>query len=207
MLKAPYIKQPDPMSCALACYAMVAKHFFPQISFSEIAKISDWKPEYVIWSFKFWLWIMDKGITIEEYDVIDYKAWANEGLEGLRKSTSEKEFNYYINNSFDLESYSEDIKKILAHPNFTYHRIKPTFEMLKTAVKNGNICEVVVDARTLQGRDGFSLHRVVVLGADDNFVTFHDPGDKPNVKVAKDLFVKAWLETVTDSELCIYKQA
>ena len=207
MLKVPYIKQPDNSSCALACYYMVAKHFFPQVSFDEIAKISDWKPGYVVWAFKFWLWIMDKGIKIIEYDSTGYEVWAEEGLEGLRKSTSEKEFNYYLTHSFDLESYSKDIRKMLKHPNFTFHRRKPTFELLESAVKNERVCEVVLDSRTLKGREGFALHRVVMLDVSKNSVRFHDPADKPNVKVSKDLFIKSWLEAVSESELCIYEKS
>ena len=205
MLKIPYIKQPDNSSCALACYYMVAKHFFLEVSFDKVAKISDWKPGYVVWAFKFWLWIMDEGIKITEYDSTGYEAWAKEGLEGLRKSTSEKEFKYYIDHSFDLESYSQDIKKMLKHPNFTFHRIKPTFETLESAVRRGKVCEVVLDSRTLKGREGFALHRVVILAIDKDFVILHDPAAKPNVKISKDLFIKSWLEAVSESELCIYE--
>jgi len=63
----------------------------------------------------------------------------------------------------------------------------------------------VLDSRTLKGREGFALHRVVILAIDKDFVTLHDPADKPNVKVKKDLFIKSWLGAVSESELCIYE--
>ncbi|HVZ67165.1 MAG TPA: cysteine peptidase family C39 domain-containing protein [Patescibacteria group bacterium] len=204
MLKIPYIKQPDDNSCALACYTMVAKYFFPEVSLEEIAKISDWEEGYVVWAFKFWLWIMGRGIKITDYDLLDAKTWARDGLEGLKKSVSEKEFNFYINNTKDINSYSHDIKKVLTNHNFFFFRQKPTFETLEKSINENKICEVVLDAGTLSGQNFFSLHRVVVLEVDDNKIIFHDPANKPNVEIGKDLFVKAWLEAVSEPELCIY---
>ncbi|MCR4324419.1 MAG: hypothetical protein NUV69_01905 [Candidatus Curtissbacteria bacterium] len=202
----PYVKQPEPTSCALACYTMVAKHFFPESTFEQIAEISNWQKGYVVWAFKFWLWIIDKDIKITEYDTLDYDAWAKEGLHGLKKSVSEKEFNYYLNNSKDLESYSEDIAKVLQHPNFTLVQKKPTFEQLEEAVNSEKVCEVVLDSRTLRDHDGFSLHRVVVLGINKDEITFHDPAFAPNTKVSKEKFIKSWLEAVSEPELCVYER-
>jgi len=49
MLKIPYFKNYG-KACALACYAMVAKYFFPKTTFKQIAKITQWEPGYVIWA-------------------------------------------------------------------------------------------------------------------------------------------------------------
>lgn len=206
MLNIPYISQPDHMSCALACYTMVAKYFFPETNLEEIVKISDWQKGYVVWSFKFWLWIMDKGVRVTEYDLIDSQAWANDGIEGLRKSVSEKEFDFYIHNTKNIESYSEDIKKVLTHPNFTYIQEKPRFEILERAVSDGKICEVVLDSRTLRDREGFSLHRVVVLGIKNGKVYFHDPAMEEKDEITIEKFKEAWLTAVNEPELCIYEK-
>jgi len=185
---------------------MVAKYFFPEISLEEIAKISDWQKGYVVWAYKFWLWIMDKGIKIEEYDLIDTNAWAEEGLEGLKKSVSEKEFNYYVENTKDIESYSQDIKKILSHPSFVFHRQKPTFDLLEHSLLTNSVCEVVLDSRTLRDREGFSLHRVVIKGIENGKVFFHDPARENEGEVSIEKFKNAWLESVSEPELCIYSR-
>lgn len=185
---------------------MVAKYFFPEVTFDEIAKISAWQPGYVVWSFKFWLWIMSKGVRIKEYDTLDYELWIRKGVEGLRKSVSEKEFKFYKQNTKDIKTYSKDIARVLKNPKFSFSRRKPMFSDLEENVKDGKICEVVLDSRTLKGKKGFSLHRVVVLDKNDDSVIFHDPADKPNVKVGKKLFIKSWLEAVSEPELCIYEK-
>ncbi len=205
MLNVPYIEQPDQNSCALACYVMVAKYFFPETTFEEIAQVSDWQKGYVIWPFKFWLWLLEKDIKIEDYDLIDAGKWANEGITGLKESVSEKEFDYYIKNTKDIDSYAADIKKVLQNPEFAYHKEKPTLQLLKDAVQSGTICEVVLNAGVLRDTSDFILHRVVVLDISDTEIIFHDPALGPNIQADKEKFENAWLSAVSEPELCIYK--
>ncbi|MCJ7804892.1 hypothetical protein MUP35_04145 [Patescibacteria group bacterium] len=207
MLKIPYFKNRG-KACALACYAMVAKYFFPGTTFSQIAKISQWEPGYVIWGFKFWHWIMEKGIKIDDYDLIDYEAWAKEGIEGLKKSVPKKFFEDYQKNSKDLAGLSKDIPKVINHKNFNYHRQKPTFKDLLKAFRQGAVCEVTLNSATLEGINDFWPHRVVILDIDDKNITFHDPGKKsrPARKESLELFKKAWLKDMSEPELCIYRK-
>jgi len=208
MLNIPYISNPG-KACALACYTMTSKYFFPETTFEQVAKISDWEPGYVIWPFKFWLWIMDKGIKVVDYDLIDLQKWADEGMAGLKKSVSEKEFNYYLKNTKNLESYSADIKKVLNHPNFIYNQRKPEFQDLEQAFQKGAVCEVVLNSNILDGENGFEMHRVVVLDITDNDIIFHDPRKsipRPERKENKKLFEKAWLG-LAEPELCAYSLA
>lgn len=195
----------------MSCYTMTARYFFPEVNFDRIAEISDWHPGYVVWGFKFWLWMMGKGIKITEYDLLDLSLWAEQGIEGLKNSISEKEYNFIISKTKDINSYSDDIRKVLNHPNFTFKKQKPTWEDLEKAFREGAVCEAVLDSKTLNGQVGFALHRVVVLDIDndDKKITFHDPS-KTNPKPAKeesiDLFKKAWLDSLEDPELCVYKK-
>lgn len=208
MLDIPYEKNPG-NACALACYTMTSRYFFPKVIFKQIAKISEWTPGYVVWAFKFWLWIMDKGIKIVDYDIIDLQAWAEKGIEGLKENVSEKELKYYVEHTKDIESYSDDIKKVLAHPNFTHKQERPNWNDLLEAYEDGAVCEITLDSASLDQKEGFSMHRVVVLNLDDKFITFHDPRKNkflPKRKESIELFQKAWLEKVDGPELCIYKK-
>lgn len=65
MLVIPFIRSPGGNACALASYTMVAKYFFPETSLEKISKISHWEPRYVVWAFKFWLWLMDKVVPLK----------------------------------------------------------------------------------------------------------------------------------------------
>lgn len=206
MLDIPFVKSPSENACALASYAMVAKYFFPETSLEKISKISHWEPRYVVWAFKFWLWLMDKGIKVTEYDRIDYKAWAEKGIEGLRKSTSKKELEFYQNNTKDINSYSVDVQRVLQHRNFLHKKKSPTFTDLENACNEGFPCEVVLNSQIMDNGQRFTLHRVIPLKITGNFVIFHDPDFGPARKVTRDLFEKSWLE-IAEPELCIYQRS
>ncbi len=204
MLNIPYESNPG-NACALACYTMVARWYFPDITFEEMGEICDYEPGYVIWPFKFWLWIMGKGIRITDYDVIDYHAWSNLGTEGLKQSISDKEFNFIKKNTKSLDAYPEVIKQVLAHKRFSYIQKKPRLEHVEEAFANGAVCEVVLDSHTLDRMEGFALHRVVVVDVTKDEIVFHDPRKTPQParRESKEHFVKAWVQA---PELCVYQK-
>lgn len=205
MLDIPYFKNPG-KACALACYAMTANYFFSGTTFEEIARISDWTPGYIIWPFKFWLWIMDQGVKVTDYDLINLEEWAQAGIAGLQNSINEKEFNFYIAGTKDIDACQNDIIKIIKHPNFIYHQRKPNFEDLESHFRTGAVCEAVLDSKTLDRETGFSLHRVVILDVNEEFVLFHDPRQepRPSRRESRKLFKRAWLD-IDEPELCVYK--
>ena len=80
---------------------------------------------------------------------------------------------------------------------------------MQQAFERGAVCEVVLDAVTLDNKKGkIALHRAVVLGMNDREVTFHDPRtNKPRPKRKENikLFKKAWLDALESPELCVYE--
>jgi hypothetical protein len=187
---------------------MTAQYFFPDVTFKEMAELSDWTPGYVVWPFKFWKWIMDKDIKIIDYDLIDLNLWAKEGLSGFKKSISEKEFKWMCENSKNIESLHQDIKEVVNHKNFTYPNHLAKFSDLQQSFNKGSVCEVVLDACTLDKEEGYSPHRVVITDITKDSIVFHDPRipPMPNRKELTEHFVKAWLEVEEDPELCVYSK-
>ncbi len=207
MLEIPYIQPPDDYSCALASHAMVASYFNLHVSIDEVAIIVDWHPGKAVWGFKFWDFLLQEGITITDYDLIDYEAWALRGLTGLKESVPKEEYDFYLNATHDIHALSALIPQIFDKPGFVYVRRKPTFADLQHAIAQGAVCEVVLDARALDGKTGFSLHRVVVLEVTDSSVVFHDPRPvTPRAARVETVehFCRAWLSAVNAPELCVY---
>ena len=205
----PYVGNPG-NACALACYTMAAKYFFPETTFDELAKVARWVPGYVVWEMPFWNWIMKQGVHVTNYDLIDYQAWANKGLEGLRLAIPETEFNYYVENTHDIESYTTDIQANFANPLFEHKQVKPTWDDLLREWNEGAVCNIVLNWKALDNQDGFGLHQVVILDITDTHIEFHDPRgkehEKPNRKETIEHFVYAWLETVDAPSLVTYKK-
>lgn len=197
-------------ACALACYTMVAKYFFNDLTFDDIAKISRWEPGYVVWEMPFWNFMLEQGIKVTNFDAIDYKVWSEDGIDGLKKSLPATEFEYYKKNTFDLESFSSDIKQLFQNPNFTHHKRNPTWDDLVRLHHEDAVCNVVLCANALDHKEGLDLHQVSILYVSDSEVEFHDPRgkgkEKPNRKESVEHFRYAWLERVVAPSLCAYQR-
>lgn len=176
MKDVPYHDNPG-NACALACYTMVAQYLLPKanITFEQLAKIGNWREGYVVWEFPIWKWLMDKGIYITDYDVIDYDAWAKDGVSGLQNSIPAEEFNWYKENTYDLDEVTGHIQEAFAHSNFNYIRKKPDWDDVVAEYNRPGICDLVLNSHALNRKEGFAAHRVVIIEITDTEVVFHDP--------------------------------
>lgn len=208
MLSIPY--QTSPLNaCSLACATMISRYYFPDMSIEDVAQISGWHADYVLWSYQFWLWMMDHGIKVSDIDLIDMESWAKNGVAGLQQSVPEKEFIYMKTHTYNLEDLTEYVQKVHEHPLFAYNRRKPAWKDLTQAIGKNIPVEVVLESYTLDRCEkGFALHRVVVLDITDTEVIFHDPRPQPRAfrKEPIDHFKKAWLVALNEPELCVYEK-
>jgi len=185
---------------------MVAKSYFPETTLEDIAKISCWQPGYVVWGFRFWLWMMDKGVSITNYDQFDLEQWSKKGLRGLEMSVSREAFKYYIAHSLDLEKETEYLTQVRKHPNFLYKQVKPALEELSKSLNSNSAVEVILNSSANEKSASLTLHRVVVLDINQKQVIFHDPQIGPNTEVSMQEFENAWLKKNPEPELCVYSQ-
>lgn len=176
MKTVPYHNNPG-NACALACYTMVAQYLLPDkgVTFEQLGKIANWRKGYVVWEFPVWKWLMDRGIAISDYDVIDYALWAKEGVEGLRKSLPQDEFTWYAENTYDLNEVTKHLRDVFDHPNFSYEQRKATWDDIVVEYNKPGICDIVLNAHALNNKEGFAAHRVVLIEITDKEVIFHDP--------------------------------
>ena len=174
--KVPYHDNPG-NACALACYTMIAQYLLPDagITFEQLGKVAGWRKGYVVWEFPVWKWLMDRGVHITDYDVIDYDAWVKQGVEGLRKSVPEEEFKWYEANTYDLNEVTGHIKEAFDQPNLTFIHKKATWKNVLDEYNKPGICDMVLNSRALNNKEGFAAHRVVLIEITDKEVVFHDP--------------------------------
>jgi hypothetical protein len=118
---------------------------------------------------------MDKGLHVTAYDVIDYNAWAKQGVSGLQKSIPEDEFTWYQHNTYNLDDVTGHIQQACDHPNFTYLHRKPTWEDVVSEYQKTGLCDVVLNAQALNRKEGFVAHRVVIVEITNQEVVFNDP--------------------------------
>lgn len=204
----PYIISPATNACALACYQMTARSFFPDVDAGEIARITGWKPNRIVWAFPFWLWMMERGVLIREYDTIDYVAWAERGIAGLAESLDAASLDYVTQRTGDLTACEEPLRRCLEHPGFSFSRQEPDLTTLRRSLSPTSVCEAAVCSMRLDREPGFSLHKVVVLEAPDERIILHDPvwpgaSPRPFYEVAVEDFMPAWQ---LGKELTVYER-
>ena len=164
-------------SCALSCYTMVARYLLPEldITFEQLAEIADYREGYVVWGFRVWKWMMDRGTHITNYDVIDYDGWVKRGIGGLRESVGEANFRYYTEHTYDLEKVGEEAGSAFGHENFTYVRKEIGWEDVMREFGKSGICDLAIDMSSFRGKEELTLHRVVLIDITEREVVFHDP--------------------------------
>lgn len=179
MKNIPFVNNPG-NACALACYTMAAQYLLPDqhITFEQLAKVAGWKKGYVVWQFPVWHWLMEQGVRITDYDTIDYEAWASEGTAGLKKSIPEQEFNFYEENTYDLEAEGKLVGQMYEHPNFTYIKKVLTWPDVESEFARPGLCDITLNLQALNHEPGFNVHRVVLLDISGEQVIFHDPSAK-----------------------------
>lgn len=194
-------------SCALCCYVMAARFLLPDqdISFEQMARVADYHKGYVVWGGAVWLWMMERGIHICDFDVIDYDAVTRNGVDGLRESTTAQDFEFYYKNTYDLAKSMREMTEVYRHPFFQYRHGRVGWDDVEREFRKPGICDVTLDMGLVDaGRSG--LHRVILLDIADDNVAFHDPnrtGDGAERHVEKKVFRQA-MESLGDAELCRY---
>ena len=196
-------------SCALSCYTMAARYLWPEkdITFDKLAEIAGYVNGYCVWGFPVWRWMIEQGAEIVDIDVIDYEAWAKEGLEGFMKSVSPKNFEWFASHSFDIEKDTKNLQKLFGNPRFSFVKKVANWDDVVREFAKPGICDVTIDARVLNGAEGYSLHRVLLLDITDNEVVFHDPDIEDtgaNRRAKLESFRKAFLAVPDGAEICRY---
>jgi hypothetical protein len=156
---------------------MIAQYLLhdASITFKQLGKIAGWRKNYVVWEFPIWKWLMDQGVYITDYDIIDYDAWSREGIAGLKSSIPSEEFKWYEENTYDLNEVTGHVQQAFVHANFTGIRKKPTWEEVVAEYGKPGICDIVLNSHALNRKEGFAAHRVVLIEITGEEVIFHDP--------------------------------
>lgn len=207
MKNAPYHRNPG-NACALACYTMVAQYLFPEkdFTFKQFGEIANWKSGYVVWGFALWVWLMDQGMFMTNYDSINYEAWASHGIKGLKADISDEAFKFYKEGTYDLEAESKQVTKMYIHPHFTYIQKNPSWSDVVSEHNKPGICDVVLNSCALNKREGYALHRVVILDITESEVAFHDPNKDGSGEGRRESLshFQTVFESIKDAELTRY---
>ena len=193
-LEVPFFgNTPDNTHCFQAALKMVLKCFRPSEDYSWAAldEITAKVDGLGTFPFAGLAWLQSRGFDVRNVELMDNGRFANEGR------------------SYLVEFFGKDLVAATALPpdlsreqaaaatfvsNVSSETRIPEVDDLRRFLADGYLVICNVNSRTLNEREGYSGHFVVVTSCDSAEVVAHDPGPPPNPnrRVPVALFERAW---------------
>ena len=172
---------------------MVLKSFRPaeEYSWAELDAITAKAEGVGTWPFAGLTWLHEQGFDVRNIELMDNRRFALEGRSYIVEFLGE-DIVAATPLLPDLSSEQAAAAKFVETVRCET-RI-PGFEDLRRLLADGYLAICNVNSRTLNERDGYSGHFVVVTSCDANELVLHDPGPppRPQRRVPEGLFDKAW---------------
>lgn len=188
-----YSNTPDDTHCVQAAFKMAAEYYRPDLvlSFEKWDEITNKKKDGWTWTMSGLLWLKGNGFDVEDIEPFDYREFIRSGKEYLRELFGDDVADIQEKMS-DVHQEQEISKEFIKVIHVEERR--PTFEDVRAFLDSGYLVMMNVNARTLNGRDGYAGHFIVVKGYGSQGLFFHDPGLPAieNRHVDYGYFMKAW---------------
>lgn len=195
------------MHCAMSAYAMIIDYFLgKKLSWSELEELSGYQPGKAAWTVQALPKLASMGLDIRMIEPFDYPKFLKQGQPYLKTLYSDEEIAWYQKNS-NIAQMKHFIPDFLAKIKYKCRRanLKDIDDMLK----DGRLIFVTVNSKTLNDKDGFISHAVVIFDKDGDNYILHDPGLPPraNRKVSAAKLFKAMGGAENTAEITGFKLA
>lgn len=180
--------------CFQASLKMVLKYFWPKknFTFKELEKITAKEKGMWTWTMSGVLWLNKNSFEVKYIEPFNYDEFAKSGKKYLEKLFGNEVADAQEKHSIlknEQKRAKEFIKKIKSDNNI------PEIKDIKELLIDGFLIIVCLNSVTLNKKEGYAGHFVVVKGFNKDGLILHNPGGypgKPNQKVTYALFEKAW---------------
>lgn len=187
-----YPNRDDRMSCMLAVYRMIIKHFLhKEWSWEQLEELTGYQPGRPAWTVKpLTTLVTEHGLSAKMIEPFDYKRFAREGKDYLYDLYDNEEVEWYLANTNILE-ITPYISKFLAAVRPECRRA--TLQDIDDMLDEGRLVFVTVNAKKLNDQEGFGGHAVLVIAKESDDYIIHDPGlpSQPNRHIATEKFWQA----------------
>jgi len=188
-----YPNTPDDTHCYQAALRSVLQYFLPEKEYTwqELEEMTAKKEGLWTWPTQGLISLHKLGFEVKDIGLFDIEEFVKDGGEYLEKEYGKDVANEQIKHS-DIPQEQELYREFLQY-NVDEKRL-PSLEDIKKMVEEGYLVICNVNAKVLNGKNGYVGHFVVVTGFDDDSFYLHDPGLPPmeDRKVSFEAFVNAW---------------
>ena len=167
------------------------------LSLKKLDKITNHKNGMFTWQGVSLLWLASIGFEVINFENIDYKMFAKNGSEYLKKIWPKETFD--IQNKYsDLKKEQQIATKLLNNPHIQLKQKSLSIKEIKNYFDKGYFIMVSVNSLFLANKKGYSSHMVVITGFDNTYVHINDPGlpAKKNWEITYSAFEKSILPPI-----------
>jgi hypothetical protein len=189
----PFYANPDATHCFQAALRMVVKCFRPaeEYSWAQLDAITGKADGLGTWPFAGLTWLHDQGLDVRNIELMDNRRFACEGRAYLVEFFGAE----FVAGSGLSPDLSADQAAAARFVDAVHCEARvPDLDDVRRLLSEGYLAICNVNSRTLNGREGFRGHFVVVTSCDSGEIVFHDPGPPatPRRRAKIDAFDKAW---------------
>ncbi len=167
-----YLNTEDNAHCAPAVFKSLIEYFMNEtLSWLEMDELGHSVPGKGTWTAPYHLKLAQGGVEVVIIEQFDYKKFAKDGLQYLETLGEKGEF--YINHSNWSESLSS-IKPFIDRVRVRNHNAH--IGEIDELLEGGYLVGVELNSKVINGKDGFTLHYVLVKSKQGDDYIINDPG-------------------------------
>lgn len=184
----PFYENRDDVHCMECTMRSIISHFEPHnnLSADDIDRITQkvsgkWSwPQFSI------LEMLNRGYDVQHISLLADPYIVAHGFENyLTKIQGPEAAKISIENSVDIKKIEAASAAIVNDGRIQYITKIPHIDDIKSLLSDGYLVHSILNARSLNKREGYAGHAVLIYGIDENYVYFHDSG-LPAVKERKE---------------------
>ncbi len=166
----------DESHCVQACLKSIFSVTHPDHEFSwkQLEQLTDYLPGHGAWVYSELLSLDKYGLKTKLITGFDIQRFIKEGFQYIEDEYGKDVADYEREHPHDYEKIKKQMQESL-DKELVDNRIGVNDD-IKKFIDNKWYVMVLVNSKALNDKPGYTGHRVLVFGYDDNGATMHDPG-------------------------------
>lgn len=169
----------DDVHCMESCLRSIIEYFEPGaiLSWDDMDRLSNKQPEKWSWPQFAAKNMLDRGYAVKRISWGSPQDVVDKGVrQYLVDLQGEEAAEISIKNSVSIQEIEDACRALMAHPNHHHQKRIPALDDVRSFLGNGFLVISMVNAKALNGEEGYAGHSVLIYGMDDAFIYMHDSG-------------------------------
>ncbi len=197
LIKPKFYANIDRSHCVQACLKSLFSITNPELkpSWDYLEKLTEYIPEHGAWVYPELLALNRYGLEAQLVTGFDIDRFIKEGFDYIEDAFGKDVADYERKHPHDYERIKRQMQEAVGKDLIVSRHGR--IEDVRSYIENGWYVMALVNSKALNGKEGYTGHRVLIYGFDEAGVIMNDPGpnddnDTDGRKVSWELFDRAW---------------